>query len=36
VENAESCIELLKKEKFDLLIQDMNLPDMDGITHDRM
>ena len=32
VENAESCIALLKKEKFDLLILDMNLPDMDGIT----
>jgi DNA-binding NarL/FixJ family response regulator len=32
VENAESCITLLKKEKFDLLILDMNLPDMDGIT----
>jgi len=32
VENAESCINILKKEKFDLLILDMNLPDMDGIT----
>jgi DNA-binding NarL/FixJ family response regulator len=32
VENAESCIKLLKKEKFDLLILDMNLPDMDGMT----
>lgn len=30
--NAEACIEILKKEKFDLLILDMNLPDMDGIT----
>src|SRR5258706_1498866 len=32
VENAESCIALLKKEKFDLLILDMNLPDMEGIS----
>ena len=32
VENANSCIEILKKEQFDLLILDMNLPDMDGIT----
>ena len=32
VENAESCISLLKKEKFDLLILDLNLPDMDGMT----
>jgi DNA-binding NarL/FixJ family response regulator len=32
LENATSCIELLKKEQFDLLILDMNLPDMDGIT----
>jgi DNA-binding NarL/FixJ family response regulator len=32
VENAESCIEVLKKTSFDLLILDMNLPDMDGIT----
>ena len=31
-ENADTCINLLKKEKFDLLILDMNLPDMDGIT----
>ena len=30
--NAESCIEALKKKKYDLLILDMNLPDMDGIT----
>jgi DNA-binding NarL/FixJ family response regulator len=32
LENASACIDLLKKEKFDLLILDMNLPDMDGIT----
>jgi len=32
LENATSCIELLKKEQFDLLILDMNLPDMDGIS----
>jgi len=32
LENATACIELLKKEQFDLLILDMNLPDMDGIT----
>lgn len=32
MENANSCIELLKKERFDLIILDMNLPDMDGIT----
>jgi len=30
--NAGSCIDILKKETFDLLILDMNLPDMDGIT----
>jgi DNA-binding NarL/FixJ family response regulator len=32
VVNAEDCIDILKKEQFDLLILDMNLPDMDGIT----
>jgi DNA-binding NarL/FixJ family response regulator len=32
VENAASCIEVLKRDQFDLLILDMNLPDMDGIT----
>ena len=32
LENANACIEALKKDKFDLLILDMNLPDMDGIT----
>jgi DNA-binding NarL/FixJ family response regulator len=31
-ESAESCIEALKKEKYDLVILDMNLPDMDGIS----
>lgn len=30
--NGNSCIEILKKTSFDLLILDMNLPDMDGIT----
>src|SRR4026209_2711118 len=29
---GNACIELLKKSSFDLLILDMNLPDMDGIT----
>ena len=32
VTNAEECIDILRKENFDLLILDMNLPDMDGIT----
>lgn len=31
-ENAANCIQYLKNGKFDLLILDMNLPDMDGIT----
>ena len=30
--NGNDCIEILKKSSFDLLILDMNLPDMDGIT----
>ena len=30
--NGNTCIEILKKSSFDLLILDMNLPDMDGIT----
>lgn len=30
--DASSCVEWLKKEQFDLLILDMNLPDMDGLT----
>jgi DNA-binding NarL/FixJ family response regulator len=32
LENAESCIEIFEKEKFDLLILDINLPEMDGIN----
>jgi two-component system invasion response regulator UvrY len=32
LERADQCVDALKKETFDLLIQDMNLPDMDGIT----
>jgi len=32
LERADQCIEALKNGTFDLLIQDMNLPDMDGIT----
>ena len=32
VANAGACIELLKEVHFDLIILDMNLPDMDGIT----
>ncbi len=31
-DSAERCIEALKKEKYDLVILDMNLPDMDGIS----
>lgn len=31
-QDGESCIELLKKKNFDLVILDMNLPDTDGIT----
>jgi DNA-binding NarL/FixJ family response regulator len=30
--DGESCVEILKKENFDLVILDMNLPDTDGIT----
>jgi DNA-binding NarL/FixJ family response regulator len=30
--DGNSCIEALKKQRYDLLILDMNLPDMDGIT----
>jgi two-component system invasion response regulator UvrY len=30
--SAESCIEALKKDAYDLIILDMNLPDMDGIS----
>src|SRR5882672_3358129 len=32
VANANSCIDALKNRQFDLLILDLNLPDMDGIT----
>lgn len=31
-DTAALCIEFLKQKKFELLILDMNLPDMDGIT----
>jgi DNA-binding NarL/FixJ family response regulator len=31
-QNGDDCIEMLKKEQFDLVILDMNLPDTDGIT----
>lgn len=31
-QNGDSCIELMKKEKFDLVTLDMNLPDTDGIV----
>jgi len=30
--DGETCIEILKKESFDLITLDMNLPDTDGIT----
>lgn len=30
--NGQSCTDLIKKENFDLVILDMNLPDTDGIT----
>jgi DNA-binding NarL/FixJ family response regulator len=30
--NATACIDLLKKDQFDLITLDLNLPDMDGIT----
>ena len=30
--DGESCFAILKKEKFDLITLDMNLPDTDGIT----
>jgi DNA-binding NarL/FixJ family response regulator len=32
VDKAAICIQLLGEETFDLLILDMNLPDMDGLT----
>lgn len=32
VVDATECIEILKKESFDLIVLDMNLPDMDGIS----
>lgn len=31
-QDGATCIELLKKEKFELVILDMNLPDSDGMT----
>lgn len=31
-ENADTCIASLKKENFDLIILDLNLPDMDGLS----
>ena len=30
--DGETCIEMMKKEIFDLVVLDMNLPDTDGIT----
>lgn len=30
--DAATCVDWLKKEHFELLILDMNLPDMDGLT----
>jgi two-component system, NarL family, invasion response regulator UvrY len=30
--DGASCIEAVKKEKFDLIILDINLPDSDGVT----
>jgi DNA-binding NarL/FixJ family response regulator len=30
--DGETCIDILKKESFDLITLDMNLPDTDGIT----
>lgn len=31
-QTGDNCIEEIKKDKFDLVIMDMNLPDTDGIT----
>jgi len=30
--DGNSCIEILKKESFDLLVFDINVPDMDGLS----
>ena len=32
VQDGDACIEMLKKESFDLVTLDMNLPDTDGIV----
>jgi DNA-binding response OmpR family regulator len=32
VMDGNSCLEILEKEKFDLLIFDINVPDIDGLT----
>jgi two-component system, NarL family, invasion response regulator UvrY len=30
--NGETCIDSMKKERFDLVVMDLNLPDTDGIS----
>ena len=32
VMDGNSCLEILQKEKFDLLVFDINVPDIDGLT----